>query len=86
MPYSKKAKYTHHRQKPPSHFMETPKTKKGKKTSMKTVPLTHTEYSGNKFDKPGAKAIVGILKPKYRKKGKSGKSKKWAIQSILLPK
>lgn len=46
------------------------------KGSFETVPLTHTFYSGTKFAVKGAKAVVGKLK----------KTKKWAIQSILIPK
>ncbi|MDD5013544.1 MAG: hypothetical protein PHW73_00395 [Atribacterota bacterium] len=75
MPYSKDAKYKHHRQQPPSRF---------EKGTMKTVPLSHTSYSGEKFNKKGAKAVVGKLKPSHRKKGKSGKKVKWSIQSILI--
>jgi hypothetical protein len=85
MPYSKKAKYNHNRQITPDKFQKH-KTKEGKMVKFQTVPLDHTEYSGKKFDKPGAKAIVGVLKPKFRKKGKSGKPKRFAIQSILMPK
>lgn len=79
MPYSKNAKYRHHRQKKPNMFLKTP--------SMKTVKLSHTDYSGKKFDVPGAKAIVGKLKSQYRKpKKRGGKPHAWAIQSILTPK
>jgi len=78
MPYSKKAKYRHNRQKPPGRFL---------KSTLKTVPLSHTEYKGKKFRKPGAKAIVGKLKPQFRKPVKrGGKPRKWGIQSILIPK
>ena len=77
MPYSRKAKYTHHRQKPPSQFIKP----------LKTVPITHTTYSGKKFKKPGVKALVGRLKPQFRKPVKrGGKPRKWGIQSILVPK
>jgi hypothetical protein len=79
MPYSKKARYTHHRQKPPKMFQKSP--------TMKTVPLDHTDYRGKKLRKPGAKAIVGVLKVQNRKPAKrGGKPRKWAIQSILVPK
>jgi hypothetical protein len=75
MPYSKKAQYKHNRQKPPSKFY---------KSTFKTVPLSHTDYSGKKFKKPGAKAIVGRLKPQYRVPKKRGaKPRAWSIQSIL---
>ena len=72
IPYSSKSIYKHHRQQSPKKF---------RKGSFKTVPLSHTNYSGKKFKKlhkqgSGAKAIVG-------KKKKSGK---WGIQSILVPK
>lgn len=78
MPYSEKAKYRHNRQKPPSRF---------DKSTLKTVPLSHTDYRGKKFKKPGAKAIVGVLKKKYRKPAKrGGKPRAWGIQSILIPK
>lgn len=78
MPYSKNAKYKHKRQKPPSRF---------DKSTLKTVPLSHTDYSGKKFKKPGAKAIVGKLKVKYRTaKKRGGKPRAWGIQSILIPK
>lgn len=79
MPYSKKAKYTHHRQKSPKMFQKSP--------SMKTVPLDHTSYSGTALKKPGAKAIVGVLKVQHRKPAKrGGRPRRWAIQSILVPK
>lgn len=84
--HTSKSKYERHRQEPPSHFIKNPKTRTGKKTSMKTVPLSHTDYKGKKYAVKGAKAIVGILKPKYRVKGKSGLKKRWKIQSILIPK
>jgi hypothetical protein len=78
MPYSEKAEYKHNRQKPPKKFI---------KGSLRTVNLNHTNYSGKKFDVPGAKAIVGTLKPQYRtRKGKLGKPLKNGIQSILIPK
>jgi hypothetical protein len=78
MPYSKKALYKHNRQKPPSHFI---------KGTFKTVPLSHTEYKGKKFKKPGSKAIVGRLKTCYRKPIKrGGKLRANRIQSILVPK
>jgi len=76
MPYSEKAKYKHNRQQPPAKFV---------KDTLKTVPLSHTDYSGKKFNVHGAKAITGVLKPAFRKKGKSGKLKKYGIQSILIP-
>jgi hypothetical protein len=78
MPYSKKANYKHNRQKSPKKFV---------KGSLRTVPLSHTDYSGKKFDVSGAKAIVGKLKSQFRtKKGKRGKPLKNGIQSILTPK
>lgn len=72
MPYSKKAKYKHNRQRSPSDFVMG---------SFKTVPLNHTKYKGKKYkgyNKSGttAKAVVGTLK--------SGK--KSVIQSILIKK
>lgn len=78
MPYSEKAAYKHNRQKPPARFI---------KKSLRTVPLSHTDYSGKKFDVPGAKAIVGKLKPAFRKAKKAGgKKRAYGIQSILTPK
>jgi len=71
MPYSKEARYKHNRQRPPKHF---------DRSTLKTVPLSHTEYSGKKFKVKGAKAVVGKLK-----KSRRGK-RAWAIQSILIPK
>lgn len=72
IPYSKKAKYKHYRQKNPKLFI---------KDSFKTVPLNHTNYKGKKFDAfnvsgTNALAIIGTYK--------SGK--KGVIQSILIPK
>lgn len=67
MPYGKKSKYNHNRQRSPKEFI---------KKSFKTVPLSHTSYSGNKYKNKKAKAIVGKLK----------RNKKWKIQSILVPK
>jgi hypothetical protein len=78
MPYSKDAKFKHNRQKPPKRFI---------KSTLRTVPLSHTDYGGKKFKKQGAKAIVGALKPQFRKPRKrGGKPRKYAIQSILIPK
>jgi hypothetical protein len=78
MPYSKKARYRHNRQKSPKLFI---------RSTLRTVPLDHTDYGGKKFDKKGAKAIVGALKPANRKPRKrGGKPRKYAIQSILIPK
>jgi hypothetical protein len=77
MPFSEKAAYKHNRQKPPKQFV---------KKSLRTVPLIHTDYSGKKFNVPGAKAVVGKLKTKFQKKGKSGKPVAYKIQSILIPK
>ncbi len=76
MPYSDEAKYTHHRQLPPSRFH---------KATFKTVALSHTGYSGSKFNVKGAKAVVGRLKAKYRPKTKKN-FKVWTIQTILIPK
>ena len=76
MPYSRKAKYKHHRQKKPGLFI---------KSSFRTVPITHTAYRGKKFKKPGVKAVVGklkstkkwatqsILEPKKKSRKKRGK-------------
>lgn len=71
MPYSNNAKYTHNRQLPPYYFEES---------TFKTVPLSHTRYSGKKYNKKGALAIVGRLKKKHVKKHND------SIQSILIPK
>lgn len=72
MPYSKKSCFYHKRQKQPDLFI---------KDTFKTVPLSHTNYRGEKYKTwkksgSGAKAVVGKLK----------KNNKWAIQSILIPK
>ena len=77
MPYSEKAQYKHNLQMPPGKFV---------KKTLRTVSLSHTDYSGAKFNVPGAKAVVGKLKPQFRTKGKSGKPVIWAIQSILIKK
>lgn len=76
MPYSDEAKYIHNRQLPPGRF---------DKSTFKTVPLSHTSYSGSKFNVKGAKAVVGRLKKRYRPKTKKN-LKVWAIQTILIPK
>lgn len=72
MPYSKKSRFLHKRQQQPDKFIGN---------TFRTVSLSHTNYSGGKYKKwkkpgSGAKAVVA------RKK----KSKKWGIQSILIPK
>ncbi len=69
MPYSEDAKYRHHRRINPSKFQ---------KGTFRTVPLSHTDYSGTKFNKNKDKAIVGKMKSQHRDKGD-----KWRIQSIL---
>ncbi len=66
MPYSREAAYRHHRQKDPALF---------DKKTFKTVPISHTNYTGKKFAAKGNKAIVG----KYKK----CKDHCWHIQSIL---
>lgn len=65
--YSELANYIHNRQLPPQRFI---------KDTIGTVPLSHTDYKGEKFNKEGAKAVVGKLK----------ENGKWKIQSILVPK
>jgi len=70
MPYSRRAKYYHFRQKHPDLFING---------TIKTVPLNHTAYRGKKFKKwnksgTTAKAITGKLR----------KTKKASIQSILI--
>ncbi len=70
MPYSKKAKYRHNRQRPPKDFQ---------RSSLRTVPVSHiseSQYRGKKFRKKGVKAITGKLK----------NSKKYKVQSFLVPK
>lgn len=66
MPYSRQAEYYHKRQKNPRIFINE---------SFKTVPITHTSYSG-KYRKEGNMAVVG----------KIIKTGKWSIQSILVKK
>jgi hypothetical protein len=51
MPYSKKAKYEHHRKKPPSKFI---------KSSFRNVPISHVSHR-KKYPR-GTRAIVGKLK------------------------
>jgi len=65
LPY-KDAQFKHNRQFSP---------KKCEKGTFRTVDLSHTSYSGEKFDIPGAKAVVCKKKPE-------GKSR---TQSILTP-
>lgn len=72
IPYSKKANYKHKRQQHPDKF---------KKGSLRTVDFHKVPYRGKKYKKyhkkgSGAKAI----------RGKKKKTKKWATQSILIPK
>jgi len=74
MPYSRKAKYIHHRRRNPKEFVAN---------TLKTVPISHTNYSGTKFKGKKMKAIVGRLKPAFRR---YKTKKQWAIQSILEPK
>jgi hypothetical protein len=78
MPYSKSARYEHHRQRPPKQFY---------RTRFRNVKLSHTDYSGEKYDVPGARAVVGKLKPQFRTARRKGaKPRAWAVQSILIPK
>jgi hypothetical protein len=65
-PFSKKSEYEHNRQEPPSRFDQD---------TFKDVPLSHTNYHGEKYDIPGARAIVG----------KEKETGRWKIQSILTP-
>jgi hypothetical protein len=72
MPYGPKARYKHDRQRSPTEFYAD---------SFRTVPLHHTKYRGKKYawykrKKSGARAVVA----------RSKKTKKWGIQSILIPK
>jgi hypothetical protein len=76
MPYSKEARYDHHRQEPPS------RNKRGE-GHYETVPLSHTDYArngGKKYDVPGAKAVVWVPSEEGKKRGLKEK-----IQSILTP-
>jgi hypothetical protein len=72
VPYSPKAKYTHHRRRVPSDFVDD---------SFRTLPASKARdqlphrYKGKK----GIKVVMGRLKEP--KKGKS-----WVIQSVLVPK
>lgn len=75
MPYSEKSKYKHHRQRPPDQF---------EKSTFKTVPVSHSNYTGTKFKVKGAEAIVGRLKKQFRPKTKKN-NKVWAVQSFLIP-
>lgn len=67
MPFSSKAKYRHIERLPLKRFIED---------SIKTVPISHTNYKGKMFDVKGAEARVGKLK----------KTGKWATMTILIPK
>ncbi len=72
MPYSKKAKYYHDRWRSPNDFI---------KGTIKTVPLDHTSYNGDKYK--------GLMECGVDIKARTGKLKhtgKWSIQSILIPK
>lgn len=51
MPYSRKAKFTHHRRKDPSEF---------KKGSFRNVPISHVPHT-KKYPR-GTRAVVGRLK------------------------
>lgn len=77
-----KAKFHHHRQISPTCFQED---------KLYNVPLEHTRYPrSGKYSVPGARAIVGKLKPrcleKFGRRGLRVKYRKWATQSILTPK
>lgn len=74
MPYSRKAKYLHKRQRNPKEFA---------KGTLRTVPLDHTEYEGKLLKVKGTKAIVGKL---TKKNGKTCRKYCWKVQSILIPK
>ena len=50
MPYSREAKYYHHRQKSPKLFIQE---------SFRTVPIFKSGYKGKKYWKEGNLAIVG---------------------------
>jgi len=79
-PYSKEARYDHHRKIDPRCFQTT---------SFRTVPLSHTDYpESGAYMVKGAKAVVGRLKmPCMEKLDISGAHKgKWAVQTILTPK
>ncbi len=51
MPYSEKAKYEHHRKRPPGRFIQT---------SFRNVPVSHVPH--RKKYPTGTRAIVGKLK------------------------
>lgn len=68
MPYSRKAKYRHIKVNDSKMFI---------RNSFKTVPIEHTEYKGKKYAKKGNMAIVGKLRPMYKKR------RAWAIVTIL---
>jgi len=53
MPYSRKARYRHYRQRSPREFV---------RGTFRTVSISHAPYRGKKFRKPGVKAVVGRLK------------------------
>lgn len=71
-PYSPDSRYLHYRQNSPEEF---------DKTTFKVVPLHHTEYSGQKFEKynvRGSGAVATV--------GRDKKTNKWKIQNIMIPK
>ncbi len=59
------------------HFTQRRKSE-FQKDSYKTVPLSHTDYSGIKFKKNNEKILAVI--------GKLMINEKWKIQKILVPK
>jgi len=67
MAYSEKAKYYHYRQKDPRSFL---------KQTFRIVPLSHTNYKGNKFDKYKDKAVIGY----------NAYTREYEVQSILVTK
>ena len=77
VPYSKKAKYKHMRQLPPKRFV---------KKSFRNVKPSHAPEKRIKEKKypRGTRVVVGKLKTPV--KGRSGRKRHYATQTILIPK
>lgn len=76
--HSTAARYDHHRREPPGHFK--PGIFPGSTQKFATRDLHDPRvpvYCGEKYDVPGAKKVVGMLKKKYGDKA--------VIQTILTP-
>lgn len=81
MPYSRRAKYYHHRWHDPEKFVEEGVGPEGEESQFQNVPLGHTDYGGGQYDPDVDRALIGVHEDDVGKEGPRG-GKVTRIQAI----